>query len=93
MMRVRDLSIRTTMCLVLVAMATIMLAFATGAVREAQEQAAEAEQVITLVRASRALLQTLNVARFERGRRCNSSPPPSPSRPRPARRSTRTGSG
>ena len=67
MMRVRDLSIRTTMCLVLVAMATIMLAFATGAVREAQEQAAEAEQVITLVRASRALLQTLNVARFERG--------------------------
>ena len=31
MMRVRDLSIRTTMCLVLVAMATIMLAFATGA--------------------------------------------------------------
>ncbi|WCS26061.1 methyl-accepting chemotaxis protein [Methylobacterium sp. NMS14P] len=66
-MRVRDLSIRTTMSLVLCVMATIMLGYATGTVREARQQAAEAERVITLVRASRALLQTLNVTRFERG--------------------------
>ncbi|WP_331308402.1 hypothetical protein [Methylobacterium oryzae] len=66
-MRVRDLSIRTTMSLVLVVMATIMLGYATGAVRGARQRASEAERVITLVRASRALLQTLNVTRFERG--------------------------
>ncbi|PJI52980.1 chemotaxis protein, partial [Methylobacterium radiotolerans] len=66
-MRVRDLSIRTTMSLVLVVMATILLGFATGTVREARQQAAEADRVIALVRASRALLQTLNVTRFERG--------------------------
>ncbi|SFS43872.1 HAMP domain-containing methyl-accepting chemotaxis protein [Methylobacterium sp. yr668] len=66
-MRVGDLSIRTTMSLVLVVMATIMLGFATGTVREARQHAAEAERVIALVRASRALLQTLNVTRFERG--------------------------
>ncbi|MBY0252315.1 MAG: methyl-accepting chemotaxis protein, partial [Methylobacterium organophilum] len=66
-MRVRDLSIRTTMSLVLVIMATILLGFATGTVREARQQAAEADRVIALVRASRALLQTLNVTRFERG--------------------------
>ncbi len=67
MMRVRELSIRTTLCVVLVAMGLILLGFATSAVRDGQGQAVQAERVIALVRASRALLQTLNVTRFERG--------------------------
>ncbi|MGH1590979.1 hypothetical protein ACRBEV_24710 [Methylobacterium phyllosphaerae] len=67
MIRVRDLSIRTTLCAVLVAMGLILLGFATSAVRDGHGQAVQAERVIALVRASRALLQTLNVTRFERG--------------------------
>ena len=67
MIRVRDLSIRTTLYVVLVAMGLILLGFATSAVRDGHGQAVQAERVIALVRASRALLQTLNVTRFERG--------------------------
>ena len=63
----RHLKIRTTMCVVLLVMGAIVLSFATGAVLDARQQVARSETVITLVRASRALLQTLNVTRFERG--------------------------
>ena len=67
MLRAQYVSIRTTLGLVLGVMGVIMLGFAADAVLEARQQAAQEAAVIELVRASRALLQTLNVTRFERG--------------------------
>jgi methyl-accepting chemotaxis protein len=67
MLRARYVSIRMTLGLVLSVMGVIMLGFAAGAVLEARQQAAQEAAVIELVRASRALLQTLNMTRFERG--------------------------
>ncbi|MHB2207062.1 methyl-accepting chemotaxis protein [Methylobacterium sp. CM6257] len=55
------------MSLVLLVMGAIMLSFATNAVLEARRQATQSEAVIAVVRASRALLQTLYMTRLERG--------------------------
>jgi methyl-accepting chemotaxis protein len=55
------------MSLVLLVMGAIMLSFATNSVLEARRQATQSEAVIAVVRASRALLQTLYMTRLERG--------------------------
>jgi hypothetical protein len=67
MHRARYVSIRMTLGLVLGVMVVISLGFAVGAVLEARRQSTQEASVIELVRASRTLLQTLNVTRFERG--------------------------
>ncbi|MDP4003981.1 HAMP domain-containing protein, partial [Methylobacterium sp. NEAU K] len=55
------------MCLVLFVLGLIILTYATGALIAVRTQAAQSQTVITLVQASRALLQTLYMTRLERG--------------------------
>ncbi|MCJ2049044.1 methyl-accepting chemotaxis protein [Methylobacterium sp. J-070] len=67
MVRLRNVSIRSTMGLVFVVLGLIIVIYATQALIGARRQADRSEASIALVRASRALLQTLYAMRLERG--------------------------
>ncbi|MGU3325711.1 methyl-accepting chemotaxis protein [Methylobacterium mesophilicum] len=67
MIRLQNISIRTTMSVVFFVLGLIIFTYATTALIGARTEAVQAEAGISLVRASRALLQTLYATRLERG--------------------------
>jgi methyl-accepting chemotaxis protein len=67
MIRPQNISIRTTMSVAFFVLGLIIFTYATNALIEAQTETAQAKAGIFLVRASRALLQTLYATRLERG--------------------------
>ncbi len=67
MIRLQNISIRMTMSVVLFVLGLIIFTYATSALIGARASAVQAEAGISLVRASRALLQTLYATRLERG--------------------------
>ena len=67
MIRLQNISIRTTMSVVFFVLGLIIFTYATNALIAARTEAVQAEAGISLVRASRALLQTLYATRLERG--------------------------
>jgi len=67
MVRLQNISIRSTMGSVFFVLGLIIFAYATNALIDARRQAVQSEAGMSLVRASRALLQTLYATRLERG--------------------------
>ncbi len=67
MVHLQNISIRSTMGLVFFVLGLIIFTYATNALIGARQQAVQSEAGISLVRASRALLQTLYATRLERG--------------------------
>jgi len=60
-------SIRTLLCLVIAALAVMLLSYTTTALVSAQEQARQADLAVTLAHTSRRLLKTILPLRLERG--------------------------
>jgi methyl-accepting chemotaxis protein len=60
-------SIKTLLCLVIGALALMLLGYTTTALLQAREQARQADRAVTLAQASRRLLKTILPLRLERG--------------------------
>jgi hypothetical protein len=60
-------SIKTLLCLVIGALALMLLGYTTTALLQAREQAQQADRAVTLAQASRRLLKTTLPLRLERG--------------------------